>query len=252
MLSKEEISDELAKVMRAFADEPQNGERLAGLSPNEAWKQLSPSRPHVLLPDSLRYLLTTNQSEQTVTANGIRLKIGSELHHYFGSARLGELVGEKVRVFYNPDLPQIVSVTHPRTDPKAAQPFSVPLCKRLPANSATADDFAEVAEQRRKFAKYGRDSFRLIAPPSIMTMRDERLGTDELRATGTQIAEIEGGERKLQAARNNSRASIEQLATRQNLAIDPAKVRNPERVVSSLEEAEELERKLEAMEADSQ
>ena len=248
-LSKEEISDELVKVMRAFADEPQNGERLAGLSPSEAWVQLSPARPHHVLPESLRYLLTTHESAQTVSSNGVRLKIGSEWHHYVGSERLGELRGEKVRVFYNPELPDFVSVVHPRTDPKAARPFSVPLFERLPANTATPEDFARAKKDIRSFSKSGANSFRLIAPPRNLTMRNERLGTSDLRETGDRLNEIESEHRELQTTRQRHRGSIQELAARQNLAIDPANVRDPEKVVLHLTRAAEIEERIRAKEA---
>lgn len=249
LLSKEQISDELVKVMRAFAGEPQNGERLAGLSPAEAWEQLSPARPHQVLPESLRYLLTTHQTKQTVGSNGVRVKIGGEFHYYVGSERLAELRGEKVRVLYNPELPELVSVIHPRTDPKSANPFSVPLFKRLPANTATAEDFAQAKAHQRAFSKFGADAFRLIAPPRNLTMRNEGLGTPELRETGDRLNEIESEHKGLQTKRQRHSGQIQELAARQNLAIDPAKVRNPERVVSSLRKADELEEQIRRMEA---
>ena len=234
------MSDELVRVMRAFADEPQNGERLAGLSPAEAWEHLSPSRPHHVLPDSLRYLLTTHESSQTVGSNGVRLKIGSEWHHYIGSERLGELRGEKVRVFYNPELPDMVSVVHSRTDPKAANPFSVPLFERVPANTATAEDFARAKTSVRAFTKFGADSFRLIAPPRNMTMRNERLGTPELREASERLNEIESEHRELQTERQRHRGNIQELASRQNIGIDLERVKNPARTVAKLRENEQL------------
>ncbi len=37
LLSKEQMADALVKTMQAYADEPQNGERLNGISPAEGW-----------------------------------------------------------------------------------------------------------------------------------------------------------------------------------------------------------------------
>lgn len=239
-LSKEEISDELVQVMRAFSEEPQNGERLAGLSPAQAWEQLSPGRPHHVLPESLRYLLTTHESSQTVSHNGVRLKIGNVWHHYVGSERLGELRGEKVRVFYNPELPDLVSVVHPRTDPKAGSPFSVPLFERLPANTATAEDFARAGKDIRAFSKFGANSFRLIAPPRSLTMRNDQLGTPELRETGERLNEIESEHRELKTERTRHRGTIQELAARQNIGIDPSRLKHPARTVAKLRENEQL------------
>lgn len=248
-LSKEQMADELQKVMTAFADEPQNGERLAGMSPAQAWVKLAPRRVRQMLPDSLRYLLTTEQSTREVTSNGVKLKIGGMDHHYFGSERLGELQGEKVTIFFNPELPEMVSIIHPRTDPKGVRPFSVPLFKRMPASTATAEDFDRYKTHANAFTKYGKDSFRAIHPPSLLMMRDEKLGTPELRETGERLNEIEDGHRRLQSERQNKRTAITELAARHNLAIDPAKVRDPEKVVSHLSRAAELEEEIRAMEA---
>ncbi len=93
---------------------------------------------------------------------------------------------------------------------------------------------------QRAFSKFGADSFRLIAPPRNLTMRNEGLGTPELRETGDRLNEIESAHRGLQTKRQRHRGEIQELAVRQNLAIDPARVRNPERVVSSLQRADEL------------
>jgi hypothetical protein len=75
LMTMSECEEMLASVMQRFADEPQNGERLDGLSPAEGWDQLSGGRAHVVLPESLRYLLATAESQQEVTTEGIKLKI---------------------------------------------------------------------------------------------------------------------------------------------------------------------------------
>lgn len=203
LLSKEQISDELVRVMRAFAEEPQNGKRLTGLSPAEAWEQLSPAKPHQLLPESLRYLLTTHQSEQTVTKDGVRVKIGGSWNCYVGSERLGKLRGEKVRVFYNPELPEMVSVIHPRTDPKAAQPFCVlsfRVCQRTrPRLTTCAGERApaRLSQVRRerlsshRAAAQSHDAQRRARhagspPDGRPTQRDRKRASDLARLTRTQ------------------------------------------------------------------
>ena len=60
---------------------------------------------------------------------------------------------------------------------------------------------------------------------------------------------IEDAHRVLQTKRDRHRADIGELATRNNLAIDPAKVRNPERVAANLQRAAELEEEIRRMEA---
>jgi hypothetical protein len=252
LLEKEQFADELEKVMRAFSNEPQNGERLAGLSPAEAWQQLAPAgRPHIVLPESLRYLLSTHRSEQTVTHEGIKLRIGRQLNFYVGSERLGELRGEKVRVFYNPELPEQVVVVDPKRDPKALQPFAVPLFQRVAANTAALEQFAAARQHQRSFAQYGRAAFRAIVPRQNLTLRNEKIGTADLRAAGAKLHELEREHIEVQGARTEHASEIRTRAGRAGLAIDPSKVRNPSRVRTELETADAMEAECRRLEAEA-
>ena len=82
-----------------------------------------------------------------------------------------------------------------------------------------------------------------------LSQKDEKLGTPELRETGERLNEIEDGHRRLQRERQNKRTAITELAARHNLDINPAKVRDPEKVVSHLSRAAELEEEIREMEA---
>ncbi len=251
LLSKEQFADELTRVMRAFADEPQNGGRLAGLSPAEAWRQLAPARPHIVLPASLRHLLSTHRSEQTVTSEGVKIRVGAVFNYYCGSEQLGALRGEKVNVFFNPELPEQIVVVHPPSDPRGVNAFAVPLFERVPANSATKEDFQAAREAQRAFAKYGEAVFRIIAPADNLTVRNERLGSADLRAFGDRHLSLERAQIDLTNSREKHRREISELAARQGVAIDPAKVRKPAAVAASLRRAAELEAELRAAEAGS-
>src|SRR5439155_8737475 len=164
LMSLDEYAEQIETVMRRFRDESQNGERLPGISPTEGWRQFSKRHVHRVLPESLRFLLATVESQRTVTTEGIELRIGRLKHKYFGSEKLGALIGEKVRVRYNPELPDMVSVAHIATDPNALNPFSVPLFERVPAHGATAEQFDRAREHQNAFANYGRALYRELAP----------------------------------------------------------------------------------------
>jgi hypothetical protein len=249
LMEKEQFADELTKVMRTFADEPQNGERLAGLSPSEAWKQFSPGRPHMVLPPSLRYLLSSHRSEQTVTHEGVRIKVDALWNYYCGSEQLGALLGEKVAVYFNQDLPEQVVVVHPRSDPRGLNAFAVPLFQRLPANTATKEQFERARAHQKAFAKYGRDTFRLIAPTHNLTLRSNHVGTPELRAFGERHGALEREHIELNTSRDQHRREIGRLAARNHLKIDPDRVKQPARVAQSLRRAAEAEERALAAEA---
>lgn len=249
LMSKAQFAAHLDDVFNRFANEPQNGERLPGLSPAEGWAQLSGGRVHVLLPESLRFILSTEQSEQTVTSDGICLTIGSTKHIYFGSEQLGALQGEKVRVRYNSELPEQIVVSHIASDPHGHNPFAVPLYERLPAHGATNEQFAKARAQQQAFAGFGQTIYRVFKPADNRTVSYAALGSAELRASGEAHNHLEREAIRLRGEHTANRKAISDLSRRQNLGIDPAKVRRPSKVAKHLREAAELEKQILAMEA---
>jgi hypothetical protein len=252
LMSHEQCGEMLSNILGRFAAEPQNGERLEGLSPSEGWGQLSGGRAHIVLPEALRFILATAESMQTVTNEGIVLRIGRVKHYYFGSARLGELIGEKVRVRYNPELPEQVVVSHIASDPNALQPFAVPLFERVRAHNASSDEFDRARDHQARFTSYGRSIYRELIPKTALTICQSDIGSAELRAAGEANNRLERECIDLNDERATERGTIDQLATRQNLAIDSKKVRRPARVVKHLRSAEEWKAKIEALERNGQ
>lgn len=244
LMTMDECAQMLENVMRQFANEPQNGERLQGLSPAEGWQQLSNGRAHIVLPESLRYLLGTSESTQTVTPEGIMLRIGRVKRYYCGSEKLGALIGEKVRVRYNPELPEQITVSHIASDPLARNPFAVPFFERLPAHIATRDEFAVAREHQNRFASYARVLYRELAPSSNKTWSSSQLGSSNLRAAGEAHNRLERAHVDLTERRERERGSIVRLAASQNLAIDARKVRKPERVKKHLESSARLRQRI--------
>jgi hypothetical protein len=248
LMSKDECADMLSEVLQRFADEPQNGERLDGLSPAEGWLQLSGGRAHQVLPETLRFVLGTEESEPTVGSEGIRLRIGNRWNYYFGSDRLGELVGEKVRVRYNPEFPEQVVVSHLASDPHGLQPFAVPLFQRVPASGATADEFRSARDHQARFTSYGRALYRELTPKSNLTVCHSEIGSPELRAAGEANNRLERDCIELNSERETERGEIKQLAARLNLDIDPAKSRRPVRQAKYLRSIAERKAKIQALE----
>jgi len=235
LIDMAECEQVLTEVLQQFASEPQNGKRLDGLSPAEGWEQLSGGKAHILLPESLRYLLATDESIQTVTSEGIQLRIGRFKKYYCGSEKLGALIGEKVRVRYNDELPEIVTITHIGSDPRGLNPFSVPLFEEVPAHGASNEQFASAREHQNRFASFGRAIFRELAPSSNKTWSSSQLGSADMRATGDAQNQLEREHVQLTDRRSRERNSISRFAASLNLNIDPRKVRDPERVRKHLE-----------------
>lgn len=251
LLSRAEATDELDRAIRQFSEEPKNGERHGGLSPAELWSQGVRSVRKVL-PESLRYLLASDCSRQTVTHEGIRLKVGREFLHYVGSEKLGALQREKVEVYFNAEMPESVSVIHRASDPRGVNPFAVPLFKRLPAHGATAEQFAEARTHQQAFAKFGRTLFRTLTPPRNLTIRNEQLGSPELRTRGEAINRHETEAKALKSERGRHAAQIGARADRMNLSIDPQTVKSPSQTAARLDELAAIYAEFDADESSSQ
>jgi hypothetical protein len=232
LMTMSQCEEMLAEVMQRFASEPQNGERLQGLSPAEGWAQLSGGRAHIVLPESLRYLLGTAESTQSVTNEGIVLRIGQFKHYYCGSEQLGALIGEKVGVRYNPELPEQITVAHIASDPRGLHPFAVPLFARLHAHRATSEDFATARQHQNRFASYGRALYRELSPKTNLTVSRSDMGSSELRAAGEAYNRLEREHIELSEARNATRSAIRRLAD--NLDIRPERAKRPNKVVQHL------------------
>lgn len=248
LMSHEQCAEMLDGVLRRFANESQNGERLDGLSPAKGWAQLSGGRAHVVLPETLRFLLATAESVQTVTQEGIALRIGRQKHWYCGSVRLGQLIGEKVRVRFNPELPEQIVVSHIASDPHGLHPFAVPRFDRLPAHNASRDEFSRAREHQDRFSSYGRTIYRELIPAAALTHCRSETGSPELRAAGEANNRLERECGALNNERGSQRGEIRRLAASQRLKINPERVRRPSRVAGHLRRAAELEAKIAASE----
>ncbi|MEQ1854797.1 MAG: hypothetical protein ABMA01_24785, partial [Chthoniobacteraceae bacterium] len=151
LMSKAEFCAELDRCIDLYNRDPQGGESMGNRSPGEVWAQESPARPHVVLPDSLRYLLSTNVSEQKVTREGVKISLPGGPRFYSDSARIGELIDERVRVRFNPELPDLVTVCHLASDPRELNPFAVGRGPAMPAIGATDEDHAAAKAKRKRF-----------------------------------------------------------------------------------------------------
>lgn len=253
MMSWEEFLRELDRCIELYNHEPQAGPNMLGRSPEEVWAQESGLQMHRVLPDSLAYLLSSAVSEQKVQGgvgkkSGVRSPDGQ--FWYSDSERIGELVGEKVRVRFNPSLPEIVMVCHLATDPKERAPFAVGIGPMLPACDATAEEFAAAKAKQKRFMSHGRAQFKAFPPKRNATIRRETMGSEDARATGEAIQAIEAGHREIQTSRARHARSITKAAERFNLGISQRAVRNPEKVAEALRNAEIAEAKIRLLEAE--
>jgi hypothetical protein len=242
-LTKEQFCAELENVIRRFNAEPQNGEMLPGLSPEEGWKQFhrKDGPAHKVLPDSLRYLLSTESTDVTVTDEGVTLRSrGRSPRNYCGHSRLGELIGEKVRVRFNTETPEVITVCHLRSDPKELNPFSVSIDPSIPAIDALPTDFQKARGTRQAFRKFGRDIYRVIAPKFNLTVLNENAGSNDARRAGEALIAANREHDALNGARRLAGHKAAKIAARHNVRVDPLKLQRPERALKIAEKMDSL------------
>lgn len=124
--SLEQFNKRIGEIVMEFAHEPQNGVRLAGRSPAEAWGAPALRK----LPAEARWIFATRRELVKVTGRGLVIKGRS-----YANDELNRYLGEQVWAFYNLEYPQLLTVC----DRKREHYFSVAQCV---APAMTARDTA--------------------------------------------------------------------------------------------------------------
>ncbi len=255
-LTKDTFCAELEGAIRRFNAEPQNGKMLDGRSPEEGWQEFHRKGAddnvvaHRVLPESLRYLLSTEVAEVTVSDEGVTLvRRGQPKRYYAGHPRLGELIGEKVRVRFNTETPEMITVCHLRSDPKELRPFSVSEDPTIPAIAATREDFERVRGTRQKFRQYGRDVYRVIAPRWNVMVRDENAGSADVRRAGEALITARREHEALDGVRRSAGRQAQKIAARHGVHLDTSRSQRPEQVLQAAKNLDELEERIRRIEA---
>lgn len=208
-LSMAEFTRLLDAEIMAFVREPQNGQRLPGVSPMEAWtngiggKSGIAARPLRKLPNGARHLLATHRRMVPVTSQGIRLRIGSGPVRVFWEDALLPYQHRQIEIAVNLEEPELLHCL-----PEKGEPFT--LRERvLPSSTATREELADTSAARRHHVKASRVAVdNLPHPLRTNIVRDE--ATDAAtKAQGEFIdaetaahreakREVEKNERRLQ------------------------------------------------------
>lgn len=240
LMSFAQFEAHLRHAIERYNNEPQCGEwlrdrNLCGLSPAEGWRYFKSSRPMFLLDERLQYLTASVERKQKVTPEGVSVRIGGWTHRYRGSEKLALLLGQRVKVRYNPEFPERVHVAAIGDE---EHPFTVPLARRLPARSATQEQFEMERADAALFANLGQTRFLHFAPPENVTLRDAKIGASKLRRVGEAHNRLEREQVDLENRRNAARHDIHELASKHRISIDVDRLEDPNETLQLLLEAE--------------
>lgn len=217
-LSKTEWEETLAKLLGDYNAERQDGRMLRGLSPIEAWKKFQSPEPQVHLGEKARYLLAHHKLKLRVGRNGITLRPSLGGGTYRGAAT-GQLRGEDVLVWFNPEEPEYIALTS--LDRKRG-PFVVAREEPLPAIGASTDQIRRSNAQIDAHNEYAKTAYRLVAP--------QLAAHSFRRLAGVDVRTLEIGEQlreqvdEVKARRRSARATVRKvhdLARELNLRPSP-------------------------------
>ena len=119
--SREEWLSRLDKIFSEYNAERQDGKMTGGLSPEDAFAKFqNVADPQIKFGPECRFLLSHHRRPIKVTEDGILLKFGKHRFKYRNEAT-GHFTGQTVFAWFNPDLPDIITVT----DTQRRNPFTV-------------------------------------------------------------------------------------------------------------------------------
>jgi hypothetical protein len=150
-----EFRNLLDAELLAIASEPQNGGRLPGVSPLEAfyggidgWPGIK-QKPLRKLGDEARFLLSTYERVSTVGPQGIKYSIGG-VPFVFWCKELEPYQNRQIVTRFNFEEPEILTCQAPDRPP-----FTVK-AKILKSTTATREELAEIARQRASWMRPGK------------------------------------------------------------------------------------------------
>jgi hypothetical protein len=230
LLSMADFVRQLDAEISGYVNDPQNGKRLPGVSPQEAWlngiggKPGIASRPLRKLPDNARHLLATHRRVVPVTGQGIRLRVGNQ-----------------VRVFWDDDLipyqhrhmPVAINLEEPEILhclPENGEAFTLRE-RLLPSSTATREQLAETSAARRRWMKSGKVAFDNLPHPLRFNVTRDGQQDAATEAEGEHITRETEQHREEQRQERQQNSRITKLSHTLNIPVAP----NPRRATQQEE-----------------
>lgn len=210
--SMEQWRGRVAAILQEFADDPQNGKMLPGVSPAEAWwngiggKPGIADRPLRHLADESRFLLATHKRPVDVTPQGIRFRIGKREFVYWGET-LAPHVNRRVLAFFNLECPELLVCS----DLERQSYFAVKAVS-APAMTASPERLAELNDQRAAFTKPARMLFGSLPKPLAATITRDTEHDAPTRELGAFVNEATAQHREEKQADARKLRNVRQLA----------------------------------------
>lgn len=235
LYNAEQWLNRIDELCADYNAEPQEGKMLAGLSPDVAFSALQlTAAPRLKLEPSFRYLFAHHKRPARITGNGIRLQFGKQVYIY-RNAITGRLIGQTVLAWFNPETPDIITVT----DMNRENVFAVERAPSIPAMSATPEQMAVAHASINAHTSHAKAYYRslrsahLVArPPALVDGATARLGVEMEQQQEAVNAAVK--------ARRQTRATAQKAANRLGVELPAEVAEDSERATSAARLAELL------------
>lgn len=210
LLEISEFRRTIEQELMAFAKEPQNGMRLPGVSPEEAWlngiggKPGYLLRPQEKLGDTARWLLSSHETKRRVKDGGVTIRIGSHAFSFWGR-ELEPYQHQEMLFRFNLEEPQLLSC---RAMNGSAPPFTV-RARVLPATTATREDLSRMESDRASWMRRGKVIYDSLPHPLSNTIARDRNQPEAVHELGRQYVQEEA---EAKSERTASERKISRLA----------------------------------------
>jgi hypothetical protein len=232
--TEEQWEARLHDLCRIYNADLQDGKMTGGLSPDDAFAQFQNlSDPPIRLDARCRHFLAHHRRPIKVTKNGITLRFGKQAFNYRGK-ETGALIGQMVIAHFNPELPEIITVT----DMNRENLFSLVRSQDVPRFDAPADLLAAEMEKINAHQGYAKARYRTLKSKYALPFRANIVDakTAEFgRAVAEQHAEIAAEQKEQRQLTTKAR----QLSEKFGVKIRADQLQRPE-AVPALERLNEL------------
>lgn len=153
--SYQEWLERLVSICNDFNDEPQQGKRLQGMTPRQAFYRFLKS-PMIKLGEDARHLLAFHRREVKVSQHGVRIRIGKNMHLYTCEAT-ARLQGQKVLAWYSLEDNRFITLT----DLNGRNPVTAPL-STVPAWQASEEELRHAISLKNGHRRALREEYRSL------------------------------------------------------------------------------------------
>lgn len=230
LLSVGEFRQVFEQVLMAHANEPQNGQRLRGAAPAEAFfggingHPGIKERPLRQLGADARFMLSSHGRPLKVGAQGITLSIGGAELAFWGP-ELEPWQHREVLARFNLEEPELLAI-----QPPEGNPFTMK-ARILPSSTATKEQLAEAARSRASWMRRGKVIYDQLPHPFKFTVTRDSEQSEEDREFGRFHNEEVEKFRTEKNANSRKLRKVRELAARQGVEI----TRTPENADEALD-----------------